>query len=67
MVQSAPGIVFARKVAVFPFPVGVVTDTISRNRSWPLPFSQDELLFLRMLEGWQGMPRYQLVTVAIGE
>ena len=26
--------------------------------SLPLPFSQDELLFLRMLEGWQGMPRY---------
>ncbi len=25
---------------------------------WSLPFSQDELLFLRMLEGWQGMPRY---------
>jgi len=24
----------------------------------PLPFSADELLFLRMLEGWQGMPRY---------
>jgi len=23
-----------------------------------LPFSTDELLFLRMLEGWQGMPRY---------
>jgi len=23
-----------------------------------LPFSGDELLFLRMLEGWQGMPRY---------
>ena len=26
--------------------------------SLPLPFSQDELLFLKMLEGWQGMPRY---------
>jgi len=27
---------------------------------WPssLPFSADELLFLKMLEGWQGMPRY---------
>jgi len=25
---------------------------------WSLPFSQDELLFLRILEGWQGMPRY---------
>jgi protease-4 len=24
-----------------------------------LPLSEDELLFLRMLEGWQGMPRYQ--------
>jgi protease-4 len=23
-----------------------------------LPFSSDELLFLRMLEGWQGLPRY---------
>jgi len=23
-----------------------------------LPFSGDELLFLRMLEGWQGLPRY---------
>ena len=23
-----------------------------------LPLSEDELLFLRMLEGWQGMPRY---------
>jgi len=23
-----------------------------------LPFSSDELLFLRILEGWQGMPRY---------
>ena len=23
-----------------------------------LPFSEDELLFLRMLEGWQGVPRY---------
>ena len=23
-----------------------------------LPFSGDELLFLRMLEGWQGVPRY---------
>ena len=25
---------------------------------WSLPFSEDGLLFLRMLEGWQGMPRY---------
>ena len=24
----------------------------------PLPISEDDLLFLRMLEGWQGMPRY---------
>jgi len=23
-----------------------------------LPFSEDELLFLKILEGWQGMPRY---------
>jgi len=23
-----------------------------------LPLSEDELLFLRMLEGWQGIPRY---------
>ena len=23
-----------------------------------LPFSEDELLFLRMIEGWQGIPRY---------
>ena len=23
-----------------------------------LPFSEDELLFLRMLKGWQGLPRY---------
>ena len=34
---------------------------------WSLPFSQDELLFLRILEGWQGMPRYQLLAVVIGE
>ena len=31
---------------------------------WLLPFSQDELLFLRMLEGWQNIPRYQLFTLA---
>lgn len=28
------------------------------SRPSSLPFSVDELLFLRMLEGWQGMPRY---------
>ncbi len=28
------------------------------SRLSSLPFSTDELLFLRMLEGWQGMPRY---------
>ena len=25
---------------------------------WSLPFAEDELLLLRMLEGWQGLPRY---------
>ena len=30
----------------------------SFSPSWSLPFSEDGLLFLRMLEGWQGMPRY---------
>ena len=28
------------------------------SRPFSLPFSGDELLFLRMLEGWQAMPRY---------
>jgi len=28
------------------------------SKPFSLPFSKDELLFLRMLEGWQGLPKY---------
>ena len=44
--EYAPGVSFLEKL------LGGFSALVS------LPFSTDEMLFLRMLEGWQGMPRY---------